>query len=148
MANVTPHEPASGDPSVAPGASPPTGLPAADVSVSWSSADEAAAARQREIAAQAAEEAHQAVGEAAEGPAEAPERQTEQKEDSKDKALVITLSTLGGVLLLVAGGVGAYYIYARSDAEGAAPPSADAADPVQRDGADAADPMLSARGAA
>jgi len=130
LANVAPHTPAGGEPLGAPSASP---LPAANATVVWSPADEVAASRQREVAAQAAAEARQAGG-SAEPQAEP---QVEPK-DSSDKALVITLSTIGGVLLLVAGSVGAYYVHARPRAEG----------PEQREVADAADPdpLLSARG--
>lgn len=101
---------------------------------SWTPAD-------NDVTAEAAEAARQARVEAAEQAYQEAvgsglRRETEQETEDKkpDTALVATLSTFGGIALLLAGGVAAYCMYTR--------PRAGAAG--QRDGAD---PLLSARGA-
>jgi len=99
---------------------------------SWTPAD-------NDVTAQAAVAARKAPVEAAERAfqeAVGAGQETEQEREEKkpDTALVATLSTFGGLALLLAGGVAAYCMYARPRATGA----------EQRD---EADPLLSARGA-
>jgi hypothetical protein len=102
---------------------------------SWTPADnevtEEAAQAARQAPMEAAEQAYQqAVGSGAGG---VPETEQEKEDKKTDTALIATLSTFGGIALLLAGGVAAYCMYTR--------PRASAAE--QRD---VADPLLSARG--